>query len=293
MRATDLLSYPLIAVIFLVQVLLSPIASAQEGPFYPEDGPFYFSNDFAAPANAGDAPLKVVSYNLNFSPNPPVVAEELLKLEGIKDADIILLQEVTGPVGGKGNAAELIAKQLKLNYFYSPGMVFRGRDYGNAILSRYPLSKYRKYNLPISSIEPGLQRTAVEAELEIGGRRYQAMSIHLSVKFRDVIWPDSSRAKQMESALSRMRSRAGTRAIVGGDFNTFTPRGTKKLFATLKRYGFESTMANTDWTMRYLHFRLDHVYAKGGFARVADGVEYDAKASDHVPIWTLIEPRDR
>lgn len=68
-------------------------------------------------------PLKVVSYNLYSSPDPEGAKGELAKIQSLQNADVIHLQEVTGPVEGAGNASAKIAKILKMNSIYSPGMI--------------------------------------------------------------------------------------------------------------------------------------------------------------------------
>jgi len=146
--------------------LLSTFAVAESAPTspdkpYPESAPFY-QGSFAVPVSEIPAQLKVVSYNVGFLPHVGRIIDDFLETEEISNADIILLQEVTGPIGGQGSAIEIMARALQLNYVFSPGMVFDGADYGNAILSRYPIKNFRKVILPYSDFEfsiPPVTRT--------------------------------------------------------------------------------------------------------------------------------------
>jgi endonuclease/exonuclease/phosphatase family metal-dependent hydrolase len=266
-------------------------ASASVGPdhAYPEQGPFYTGEYGPPPSKMArdSSPIRVVSYNVNFSRLPGRIIDDLSLLPDLADADLILLQEITGPVGGKRNAAETIARALGLNYVYSPGMVFQGRDYGNAILSRWPLSRFKKVNLPRSTLED-IQRTAMVADVEIHGHRIAVASVHLTTYFPDSLGSEQLRAEQFSAVFSKLPSDPSVPVIFGGDLNTFRPLSRRRIFDVTEDRGFEDMHPIDDWTMRYLHFRLDHLFARRGAKVLACGVTYEAGASDHAPIWSQI-----
>lgn len=254
---------------------------------YPEDGPFY-SGEFAKglPDPIQITPLRVVSYNVNFALKPDRIIRDLQTAVELKNADIILLQEVTGPIGGQENAPEIIARALHLNYVFSPGMIHGGVDYGNAILSRYPVNRFRKINLRASTLE-SINRTALVAELDLDGQPMEIVSIHLSTLFRDSYREERERAVQLSSALERLPD-VNLPTLIGGDFNTFRPVSKIRVNQTFNLTGFRDAHPIGNWTMRYLRLQLDHLFSRGNIAQIQSGVSYDTNASDHLPIWSTI-----
>jgi endonuclease/exonuclease/phosphatase family metal-dependent hydrolase len=254
---------------------------------YPENGPFYFEN-FAPPPPSNLSELKIVSYNVNFSRRPERIAETLREVAVLADADIILLQEVTGPIGGAENGAQQIARILGMNYVYSPGMVFRGTDYGNAILSRFPLRNFQKAILAPSTLE-SITRTAITAEATVDGKPFVFASVHLSTLFADSLGRERQRVEQLRGALALLPSDPTHPALFGGDLNTFRRISRRNVHAELAKDGFIDAHPTSQWTMRYLHTQLDHLFSRGGLTPVEYGVAYEANASDHVPIWSRIK----
>lgn len=87
-----------------------------------------------------DTRLRVLSWNLwwQFGPwksRAPAIAATLSEI----DADIIALQEVWDD--GTDNFAALLAADLGYHYVYAPGARPNGIHLGNAILSRWPITK--------------------------------------------------------------------------------------------------------------------------------------------------------
>ncbi|MCK9910494.1 endonuclease/exonuclease/phosphatase family protein, partial [Microbacteriaceae bacterium K1510] len=82
-------------------------------------------------------------------------------------ADIIALQEVDNglPRSRFVNQAKAIAQQIGMNYVYSPAIHFPTGTYGNALLSRFPISLATTVQLP-SMHEP---RALLDATLDING----------------------------------------------------------------------------------------------------------------------------
>src|SRR6185436_18131400 len=105
-----------------------------EGPRY-AGGPSPMS---AAPPR-GDGSLRVVTFNVEYAKRIPE-AIAALRADGLRGADVIALQEMDAP----GTAA--IAEALGMNYVYYPASRHpkTGRDFGNAILSPWPIEASRK-----------------------------------------------------------------------------------------------------------------------------------------------------
>jgi endonuclease/exonuclease/phosphatase family metal-dependent hydrolase len=85
----------------------------------------------------------------------------------LASATIVLLQEMDA----KGTDA--LAANLQMSYVYDPATVHRktGRDFGNAVLSRWPIIRDEKVVLPHLSMRDGSSRTGTAATVStsLGG----------------------------------------------------------------------------------------------------------------------------
>ena len=107
------------------------------------DGPYY-EGRHAEGGAVFDGYVKVVSWNINFSERIDEAIETLAGVEALQDADILLLQEMDA------SGVEQVAQNLGYDYIYYPASIHvrHGRDFGNAILSRWPISHPSKVILP-------------------------------------------------------------------------------------------------------------------------------------------------
>ncbi len=103
--------------------------------------------------------------------------ETLEEAPELQDADILLFQEIDA-VG-----VETIAKRLKYNYIFFPAILDHHRpiEYGDAILSKWPLTNPTKLILPI--FIPGWleSRISASATISVGGRAITIYSTHLDI----------------------------------------------------------------------------------------------------------------
>lgn len=260
--------------------------------FYPPSGPIYAGN-YAPHLDGPTRSIRVVSYNVNFATEVKKLMSDLSELEELKNADVILLQEVEGAPGGSGNFAKSAAKQLGLNYVFAPAEVFtkHNADYGNAILSRWPILRFRKIMLPLSNFENCNQRIALEATLRIGDEDVEVFSVHLSTLFKDSAGSENSRIEQMRPvAVAAGRVPAHVPVIVAGDLNTVNPYGWHGIEAMFEDLGFANGHMKRAATFKIPPFHLDHMFVRG-LCPTKMGVSHHARGSDHYPIWSEVVAR--
>ncbi|WP_133257498.1 endonuclease/exonuclease/phosphatase family protein [Paenibacillus montanisoli] len=155
--------------------------------------------------------MRVMTYNIRHGKgmdgqtNLRRLVEEIAKA----NADVVTLQGVDRflPQSGFKDQLKKLAKQLRMYSCFSPSVNLLIVQYGNAILSRYPIiSKEIKYIG--GSIE---RRSALTARLQIGEESVTVLNTHLGVHTKE-------RMKQIPilwDALNKLERPA----IIAGDFN--------------------------------------------------------------------------
>jgi endonuclease/exonuclease/phosphatase family metal-dependent hydrolase len=128
-----------------------------------------------------DSRLRVLTWNLWWRYGPwearrPAIAATLARL----DADVICLQEVWDD-GTVGFAAEL-ADGLGFHQVYGSRLDLDGVRFGNAVLSRWPITAHEVLPLPAGD-RPDEQRTCLRADVDGPRGPLQVFSTHLNWRF--------------------------------------------------------------------------------------------------------------
>jgi len=241
-----------------------------------------FVGKFSVGQHEFDGRLKVVSYNISFAEEAGLAARELLELEELRDADIILLQEMD-EVG-----TIQIARALAYNFVYYPASIHNRHDryFGNAILSRWPMKRPERVVLPHRNPRNGQRRIAVRAVVTLDEMEVLVCSVHTETPWLRA----SKRADQFAVLVDSIDERYAY-AIVGGDFNTLTPRAVTALEQLFETAGLERASSATAPTVQFesIGLTLDHIFVRG-MAVLAAGTAEEASASDHLPIWATLRP---
>lgn len=192
----------------------------------------------------------------------------------LSGADIVALQEMDAP----GTAA--IARALGMSYAYCPASIHPtyGRDVGNAILSRWPMSEAMKIPLPHRSRGLRQSRVAVRATLDVAGRPLRVYALHLGSPFGA---SPGQRRDQIDVVL-RDAEDSFDPIVIAGDFNS------KGLGKRLVARGFAWPTRKVGATVH--DFSFDHVFTRGLHTTEAQaGVAREVTdASDHRPVWIEI-----
>jgi endonuclease/exonuclease/phosphatase family metal-dependent hydrolase len=239
---------------------------------YEEAGPRYAAPLVTpAPLRVPDT-LRVVSFNIAFARQIDS-AIVVLRAPELRDADVVLLQEMYAP----GTAR--IASALGMGYVYYPATKHpkTRRDFGNAVLSRWPIVEDRKIILPHVALIGQTQRIATGATLQIGDIAVRVYSAHLgtvaNINFEE-------RSEQIDAIMAD--AERYQHVIIGGDMNDSRVGRVAREngYAWPTQYGPRTATAT----------RLDHVFLKGIAPALSNGagtVVNNHHASDHRPIWAL------
>lgn len=248
------------------------------------DGPVY-AGQFAQEAPPPDATLTVATYNINFGLAVPQAIAAFQSIEPLQRASIILLQEMDE------HGVEHMAKALRFNFVYFPASISRyNRNFGNAILARWPLVDVAKLILPHRHPVRDQIRIAVRATAQIGGRPVRIYSVHTETYTVPAAYRRAQTAA-LADAIATLP--ADLPIIVGGDFNTVSRRSINRIVDQFAAVGLARSSAGAGATVARLGVQAtaaDHIFTRG-FAKLACGKAAKAGASDHFPLWVdLVMP---
>jgi endonuclease/exonuclease/phosphatase family metal-dependent hydrolase len=212
--------------------------------------------------------IRVASFNIAWARRMDEAIELIQADPGLAGADLLMLQEMDE------TSAARAAEALGMHYVYYPALLHprTDRNFGNALLSRWPIEDDRKLILPHTSWQLGTQRVAVLGTVRIGGQQVLVVAPHLGTIVEIFPWGQRDQARVLLDAVEQY-----SHVIVAGDFNTsglgemFTERG-----FTWPTDAIGST--HHGWS-------FDHIFARG-FIPVGRGKVKDVDGiSDHKPVW--------
>jgi endonuclease/exonuclease/phosphatase family metal-dependent hydrolase len=228
----------------------------------------------AAPDTGVPGPLRVVTFNVKLGREVDR-AIEVLQSDSLRNADVVALQEMDEA------GVVRIARALRLNYVYVPGVVHPTdhRYFGPALLSRWPIERAWKLALPHLGRFRHQQRVAAAALLRVHGQALQVYAVHLETQLRV---SDAQRADQVRAIIA---DAANTTApvIIAGDFNSYD------VGPVLTRAGYRwmTELAGPSISV----FSWDHIFVRGLAAADPPSVGVVARvhgASDHHPVWAVV-----
>jgi endonuclease/exonuclease/phosphatase family metal-dependent hydrolase len=193
----------------------------------------------------------------------------------LRAADVIVMQEMNE------RAVAQIADSLQMGYVYYPATKHPrfGLDFGNAILSRWPIEEDRKLVLPNLALLRKTQRIAVSGTIRLAGQPVRVFAVHLATLFDNGPW---ARREQIRAIVAE--ARGYDRVIIAGDMNGYDFAGSE-----FGRGGY--TWATRDIAPTMMFWRVDHVFLRGLslVEQGAVGVVHDNRgASDHRPVWAVV-----
>jgi len=272
-----------ISIVVLLCTACALLASCRPANNYLDTLEPQFAGELSDQSPDFSGTVKVVSYNISFARNIDAAIYELSEFDALKDADIILLQEMDE------TGTEEIAQALGYNYVYYPASIHNRHDknFGNAILAKWPIHAPEKIILPYKSPRNQEIRIAVKAVVLLDGLEILTYSVHT-----ETFWLGHDKRTAQIDALINSIDPGFQYIVVGGDFNTLTPGSIKELEQSFNEIGMERATQGVDYTAQYgpSKFVLDHIFS-GGMSLIEAGKSEEARASDHLPIWTKLAPQ--
>jgi len=200
--------------------------------------------------------MRIVTYNIHKGRGMDgrTSVKRIIDVLSEVDADIIALQEIFSVSKEHTGQVETIASNLGLHSAFGCTRHHRGRPYGNAILTRWPILTSCEMNISHGSRE---RRGCVRADLKTPRGNLHVFNIHMGTSYFE-------RRHQVRNLLSSKQFDAdltGPRVLVG-DFNEWIKGLTTRLlsdkFESLNLELHVQKRRSYPGLLPLLH--LDHIY---------------------------------
>ncbi len=203
--------------------------------------------------------------------------------------DIVFLQEVHGTHREhaekftnwpKVSQYEFLADSMWPEYSYGRNAVYPHGDHGNALLSKYPITRYQNLDVSIGKIE---QRGLLHSVLKLpDNKELHAICVHLGLR--------ENHRKQQLNLLCKLVESFPEKdpVIIAGDFNDWRVRANK----ILERVGFHEAFLTAfgksakSFPARWPLLSLDRIYIRNATSQNPQ-VLHDlpwSHLSDHAPL---------
>lgn len=245
--------------------------------------------------NAKPAPVKttfrVMTYNIHHGEGEDgrLDLERIAALIKQERADIVALQEVDRnlPRTARRDLPGELAKLTGLTAVFSNNYAFEGGEYGNAVLSRFPVNSWTNYHY--AKMRAGEQRGLMQLRLSVHGRPLWLANTHLDAS-RD----DAARVHSLNQLPGLLGVMLPDPVILCGDFNDVPA---SQSYAQVKTRFTDAWLAagqGDGFTIptRKATRRIDYIWHAGDpkLVPIKAWVPY-SEASDHLPVMVEFEWR--
>ena len=228
--------------------------------------------------------LTVASYNIHQCIgrdrrwHPGRIARVIQEL----DADIVGLQEVHSRTGGSKESYQMryLADVTGFEAAAGTTVLKEDSEYGNVLLSRYPIKNVQRLDLSVRGHEP---RGALDVEIEYGNKLIRVIVSHLGLG-------PFERRHQMKNLLAAIETSQANPCVLLIDHNEWLPWG--PVIRWCNDRFCETRRAAKTFPAMFPMFALDRIWVQPAEALV--GVERyvslaSRMASDHLPIRGIID----
>ncbi len=206
--------------------------------------------------------------------------QRILDVLRLIKADVIALQEVIGAGKGHGGHIEELGAGLGMGWVMATTREHRGHQYGNVVMSRFPIAHHSQYDLSWKRNE---SRCCLRADLNVSGHVLHIFNVHLGTALLERRY----QAERLNIFVNDHRV-TGPK-IVLGDFNEWMKGETTRMLnhslQSVDLRGFLRRRRTYPGVFPVLH--LDHIYYDGPLEVAAvemPRTRLTLVASDHLPL---------
>ncbi len=230
---------------------------------------------------AGSGDLVVASYNIHRCVGTDRVCspERIAEVLEAIDADVVGLQEVDSALPEHGiDQLAFLAKALGYHFVAGPTLILHRGQYGNAVLSRWPLRLVSRVDLSVGGHEP---RGLVSVDADVPGGTLRVVATHFGLR-------RGERQEQARRLVSAVGEPHGPLTLLG-DINEWLPRS-RCLSQLDQRFG--RSTGKPSFPSRRPFLALDRIWVRPGVALRAFAA-HDSRlarvASDHLPVVARLD----
>lgn len=235
--------------------------------------------------------IRVMTYNVHscVGRDGRISTHRIAEVIARYSPDVAALQELDAhrPRTNGEHQARDIARRLDMEFHFHPSFEVEDEQYGNAVLSRYPLKVIHAGGLPTHKGRRALEkRGALWAAISFSDREVQVINTHLGLN-------RTERAAQAEALMGeRWCSHRSCLPplIICGDLNSLSISRVYKRFASsLADVQLSAGNGRPKGTYPSLYpvMRIDHIFTSPGMEITgvqAPWTRLTAAASDHIPL---------
>jgi len=238
---------------------------------------------------SGPGTLRVMTYNIHHGRGMDGVIDLKRIAAVIKAAepDLVALQEVDQGVERTGRVDQpaVLAALTGMHVVFEKNIDYQGGEYGNAVLSRFPIRRHTNHQLP--SMYEGEQRGLLEVHVMHGGRPVVFYATHFEYRV-----DDTERLASADMLRGLIEAQAVETLIVAGDINARPDSAVlDKLTAFLNDAYASKAGEGYTFPADTPDRRIDYImsaHGSGLHAVTADVID-EPVASDHRPLFVVFE----
>ncbi|WP_169974359.1 endonuclease/exonuclease/phosphatase family protein [Tautonia rosea] len=232
--------------------------------------------------------LRILTYNINHGEgiDSRIDLNRITSVIQHAQPDLVALQEVDRGMArtGRLDQARLLASRLGMEYVFGENFEFLGGSFGNAVLSRVPITEHRNHLLP--SPAGGEPRGALSATLSLAddGSTFRIISTQF-----DHRQDDRNRLAAADWLAGLADNPDAPPAILAGDLNAIPTSPTVRRLSTRWTPASPEVMPTVPANAPRAAF--DHVFVAPAdrWSIVEVRVLPDSEASDHRPILIVLD----
>lgn len=237
--------------------------------------------------------IRILSYNIHHGEGTDGKLD-LERLAGVIKSvqpDVVALQEVDRGVKRTNKVDEPaeLGRLTGMKPIFERNIIFEGGDYGNAILSRLPVTSHK--NIPLPSHYVGEQRGALVAELTAPDGRTPIRFIATHLDYR----PNDGERKDSVKRLEELAGESPDRpTLLVGDLNSLPDSAVLSLFEANWKRSTSITSPLPTFPSDKPTRQIDYVLFRPAsrWKVVENRVLEEPVASDHRPLLVVLELAD-
>lgn len=230
--------------------------------------------------NPGAATVRLMTWNIHggIGPDGRHDLERMLALVRRADPDVLALQEIDSRrAPGNEHPVAMLKRILGHHGISAAAITTPDGDYGQVLLSRWPMTKTAVHDISVPGREP---RRAITAVINAPAGDLFVLTTHLGLKFVE-------RHRQCRQ-MAHLVNLSALTTVVMGDFNDWMWPGSVQNVLARKLPG---RTPHRTFPASFPLLKLDRIYCRPASALISGRVDPAARSiSDHLPVIAEVNP---